>query len=390
MIMRETLAISPVSLSSSAISVSGEILFSSIPLSLHCRVELFLPLASEVAKLLAEVLSQSKNSKDDFLDDIRREIISFHMRLSRDEGNLSEERKSLVHRITLRFPEISDLSWAEICDTDVFTKDIGNISCIRSSRGTPESPVFRVLDFLRDFTSTCYSAEVLLSAAPALQAVGRDLWAREIIDHASSLVREGKASVSRDLLEIAKSLFTGNYSWNTKFPITPFSSPSCSPRTIETIISDLRQQREARLKARAVSRIQACGISTRSPQEVFQPSSITKTTQLAAPRTASRTICPSTSGKPPATPRNTRRSPVQSGVRGEFGGENEKSISNTSSLGSKYYSLQSAESVSLSSRRWKISQRKPQLEAPEFLEEQVRKLQEWEEQVIADLRELEK
>jgi hypothetical protein len=250
MISCETLSISPVSLASCDLLVSGELVVSAIPLSLNLRVERSVPLAHEVARLIGSILAKAERpdvSSDDFLDQVRREIISVHMRLAQGDWSASDDRKFLIDRIRRRFPEISGVSWSEISDPSVFTQDVGNLSRLRSSRGISDS-LPRISDLIGNFLS----ADVLVSAAPVLAAVGRDFWAREILELASGLVREGKFRVSSEILEISRSTY--NFAWDEKFPISPASSPAPSPRTVEKIIADLRHER---LKARAQARLAA-------------------------------------------------------------------------------------------------------------------------------------
>jgi hypothetical protein len=255
MIPVEALTFAPVSLSSCDILLSGEPVAPSIPLSLKARVDIRVPLADEVSQLVGALFHKAERpeiSADDFLDGIRRELITVHMRLSQGDTSVAEDRKFLIDRISRRFSAVKDLNWCQISDSSCFTQDIGNLSRIRSSRGISDS-FPSLVGVLADFRSV----DVLVSAAPVLKAVHRDLWAREVLDHASCLVREGKSSINPEILEMSKKQFNGNYDWDRKFPFSPRSSPSPSPRSVEKIISDLRQERESRLRTRATRRVLA-------------------------------------------------------------------------------------------------------------------------------------
>ena len=219
------------------------------------------------------------------LDDVRRDIIAFHMELNAGSFTSDTEatlhRQSFIHRLQSLLTKFYTLEarsdppptlvWSDhkTHSPTLFSEDIANLSLVRNFIESGTQPGEDKVSHA--FTSSLSkilssTASAYLSLAALLAALGRPSWSRELISRSSAMAREGLADyglspilISRlreNLPDELKILIDRKLPFFKKLEISEKSEKIEKP-ALDSTLAELRALREERINQRVRDRLKS-------------------------------------------------------------------------------------------------------------------------------------
>ena len=244
--------------------------------SLSDCIDAALGSSTALRKKLVQDLSQ--------LDDIRRDIISFHMELNADsftsDTEASLHRQSFIHRLQSLLTKFYTLEarndppitllWSDHKDKSptLFSEDIANLAIVRNfmeSGCPPEEPKVTHAFLISLSKMKAGTASAYLSLAGLLSTLGRPTWARELISRSSAMAREGLADygLTPEFVSRLRNCFPSELAvlvdrklpFFKKLEISENEEKPAKINPFDSTLAELRALREQRINQRVRERI---------------------------------------------------------------------------------------------------------------------------------------